>query len=115
MTTSWKSITAPTLSGRALAAAADGRGGGAAGGRRRVRMCRSVAAMEGGTLVGEPQPACEKPCMQRRLQAGRYPRWPMPVISSDPLANGLPIHRAPIPGTRATTVLVAFDAGARTE
>jgi len=39
----------------------------------------------------------------------------MPVISSDPLPNGLPIHRAPIPGTRATTVLVAFDAGARTE
>src|SRR4051795_13139611 len=39
----------------------------------------------------------------------------MPVISSDPLANGLPIHRASIPGTRATTVLVAFDAGARTE
>jgi predicted Zn-dependent peptidase len=39
----------------------------------------------------------------------------MPVTSSDPLPNGLPIHRAPIPGTRATTVLVAFDAGARTE
>src|SRR4051794_33623518 len=29
--------------------------------------------------------------------------------------NGLPIHRLPIPGTRALTVLVAFDAGARTE
>ena len=53
--------------------------------------------------------------MQWRLQRGRYPRWPMPVTSSDPLPNGLPIHRAPIPGTRATTVLVAFDAGARTE
>ncbi|MEA2295967.1 MAG: hypothetical protein QOE86_3606 [Solirubrobacteraceae bacterium] len=39
----------------------------------------------------------------------------MPVTSSDPLANGLAIHRASIPGTRATTVLVAFDAGARTE
>jgi len=39
----------------------------------------------------------------------------MPVISSDPLANGLAIHRASIPGTRATTILVAFDAGARTE
>jgi predicted Zn-dependent peptidase len=39
----------------------------------------------------------------------------MPVTSSAPLPNGLPIHRAPIPGTRATTVLVAFDAGARTE
>ena len=39
----------------------------------------------------------------------------MPVISSDPLANGLQIHRVPIPGTRAATILVAFDAGARTE
>jgi len=39
----------------------------------------------------------------------------MPVTSSDTLPNGLPIHRASIPGTRATTVLVAFDAGARTE
>src|SRR4051794_37608516 len=39
----------------------------------------------------------------------------MPVTTSDPLANGLPIVRASIPGTRATTVLVAFDAGARTE
>jgi predicted Zn-dependent peptidase len=30
-------------------------------------------------------------------------------------ANGLPIHRISIPGTRALTVLVAFDAGARNE
>ena len=29
--------------------------------------------------------------------------------------NGLPIHRIPIEGTRALTILVAFDAGARTE
>ena len=31
------------------------------------------------------------------------------------LANGLPIHRLPVAGTRALTILVAFDAGARTE
>jgi predicted Zn-dependent peptidase len=31
------------------------------------------------------------------------------------LPNGLPLYRIPIPGTRATTILVAFDAGARTE
>jgi predicted Zn-dependent peptidase len=31
------------------------------------------------------------------------------------LANGLPLHRLALPGTRALTVLVAFDAGARTE
>ena len=27
----------------------------------------------------------------------------------------LPLHRVPLPGTRATTILLAFDAGARTE
>ncbi len=30
-------------------------------------------------------------------------------------ANGLPVHRLALPGTRALTVLVAFDAGARSE
>jgi predicted Zn-dependent peptidase len=30
-------------------------------------------------------------------------------------SNELPIHRIPLPGTRALTVLVAFDAGARNE
>jgi predicted Zn-dependent peptidase len=30
-------------------------------------------------------------------------------------SNDLPIHRIPLPGTRAVTVLVAFDAGARNE
>src|SRR4051794_36486710 len=39
----------------------------------------------------------------------------MRVTSSEPLPNGLSVPRAAIPGTRATTVLVAFDAGARTE
>jgi predicted Zn-dependent peptidase len=39
----------------------------------------------------------------------------MSTISSSTLANGLPLHRVHLDGTRATTVLVAFDAGARTE
>src|ERR671921_1822899 len=39
----------------------------------------------------------------------------MASIDSSSLPNGLPIHRVEIPGTRALTVLVAFDAGARTE
>jgi predicted Zn-dependent peptidase len=39
----------------------------------------------------------------------------MASIHSSSLPNGLPIHRVEIPGTRALTVLVAFDAGARTE
>src|ERR1700680_2291630 len=30
-------------------------------------------------------------------------------------SNGLPVHSLAIPGTRALTILVAFDAGARTE
>ena len=37
------------------------------------------------------------------------------VSSSTVAANGLPIHRIELPGTRALTVLVAFDAGARNE
>src|ERR687898_1009324 len=39
----------------------------------------------------------------------------MASIDSSSLPNGLPIHRVAIEGTRAVTVLVAFEAGARTE
>ncbi|HWF36793.1 MAG TPA: pitrilysin family protein [Solirubrobacteraceae bacterium] len=39
----------------------------------------------------------------------------MPEISTTKLPNGLPLHRIAISGTRAVTILVAFDAGARTE
>ena len=39
----------------------------------------------------------------------------MPTISTRIAPNGLPIHRISIPGTRALTTLVAFDAGARAE
>jgi predicted Zn-dependent peptidase len=39
----------------------------------------------------------------------------MPKITSTVLPNRLPLHRVHLPGTRAVTVLVAFDAGARTE
>jgi predicted Zn-dependent peptidase len=37
------------------------------------------------------------------------------VSSSVVPSNGLPVHRIELPGTRALTVLVAFDAGARNE
>jgi predicted Zn-dependent peptidase len=37
------------------------------------------------------------------------------VSTSTAPANGLPVHHIEVPGTRALTVLVAFDAGARTE
>ena len=39
----------------------------------------------------------------------------MASLSSSTAPNGLPVHRLELPGTRALTVLVAFDAGARTE
>ncbi len=39
----------------------------------------------------------------------------MSQIATTTLANGLPLHRVALPGTRAATVLVAFDAGARSE
>ncbi|MEA2252556.1 MAG: hypothetical protein QOG70_2798 [Solirubrobacteraceae bacterium] len=39
----------------------------------------------------------------------------MPQITSSVAPNGLAIHRVALEGTRATTILVAFDAGARTE
>jgi predicted Zn-dependent peptidase len=39
----------------------------------------------------------------------------MARIESSSLPNGLPVHRVHLDGTRAVTVLVAFEAGARTE
>jgi predicted Zn-dependent peptidase len=39
----------------------------------------------------------------------------MARITSSTAPNGLPVHRIALDGTRATTILVAFDAGARTE
>src|SRR5829696_696108 len=39
----------------------------------------------------------------------------MPSIRSQTVENGLPIHHVELEGTRAVTVLVAFEAGARTE
>jgi predicted Zn-dependent peptidase len=39
----------------------------------------------------------------------------VPTITTHTLQNGLPLHRIAVEGTRALTLLVAFDAGARTE
>jgi len=39
----------------------------------------------------------------------------MPEITSSVMPNGLPLHRISLESTRAVTLLVAFDAGARTE
>jgi predicted Zn-dependent peptidase len=37
------------------------------------------------------------------------------TITTSTLPNSLPLYRIEVPGTRAVTILVAFDAGARTE
>lgn len=37
------------------------------------------------------------------------------IASTTVQSNGLPLHRVSLPGTRALTILVAFDAGARNE
>ena len=39
----------------------------------------------------------------------------MPNITQTTLRNGLPLYRISVEGTRALTILLAFDAGARTE
>src|SRR5438445_13335936 len=39
----------------------------------------------------------------------------MATIQTQNLPNGLPLYRVAVEGTRAVTLLVAFDAGARTE
>ncbi|MGI8714252.1 MAG: M16 family metallopeptidase [Solirubrobacteraceae bacterium] len=39
----------------------------------------------------------------------------MPTINVSTLENGLRLHRVAVEGTRAVTILAAFDAGARTE
>jgi predicted Zn-dependent peptidase len=39
----------------------------------------------------------------------------VPAITTSTLPNGMPLHRIAVQGTRAVTILIAFDAGARTE
>jgi predicted Zn-dependent peptidase len=45
----------------------------------------------------------------------RYRVGSMSKVAVSTLANGLPMHRIAVEGTRSVTILVAFDAGARTE
>ena len=52
--------------------------------------------------------------LQRDLQRRRYLVW-VASITHTTLDSGLPLYRIPIAGTRALTILVAFDAGARSE
>src|SRR3954451_8632993 len=87
---------------------------GARGRSSRTRMSASVVAMRPdisrGDLASLPlRAACKAVC------SGPLSSGSMPQITSSTAPNGLPIHRVALEGTRATTILVAFDAGARTE
>src|SRR5206468_12569877 len=63
--------------------------------------------------------ACKTVCTALSTVA----RWPkhnlwgerMTEITTTTAPNGLPIHKIAVSGTRALTILVAFDAGARSE
>src|SRR3954454_19428520 len=62
--------------------------------------------------------ACRVPCRFAAPATGLarpLSSLAMPQITSSTAPNGLPVHRVALEGTRATTILVAFDAGARTE
>jgi predicted Zn-dependent peptidase len=52
--------------------------------------------------------------MQSDLQLS-LPLDPMPTIQRTLLSNALPLYRVSVAGARLTTIMVAFDAGARTE
>src|SRR5947207_5286935 len=52
--------------------------------------------------------------LQGALQLS-LPLGAMPSITRTSLSNGLPLYRISVEGARSTTILVAFDAGARTE
>src|SRR5579864_1371027 len=59
-----------------------------------------------GATAGGPRPGGR--------QGARY-RVFMAAISATTLENGLPLYRIPVVGTRSVTIMVAFDAGARSE
>src|SRR5215213_1074846 len=61
------------------------------------------------TVRGGVRVARKVPCNRRRVRSTAMAR-----IESSSLPNGLPLYSVELP-TRSTTVLVAFDAGARTE
>jgi predicted Zn-dependent peptidase len=77
-------------------------------------MSASVVAI-GRNLAAAGAFPCRFPALASGFAAPRYRPSAMPTITSSTAPNGLPIHRVALEGTRATTILVAFDAGARTE
>src|SRR3954468_14517069 len=77
-------------------------------------MSASVVAI-GCKLAGAGALPCRFGQCASPIAPARYRHSAMPQITSSTAPNGLPIHRVSLEGTRATTILVAFDAGARTE
>jgi predicted Zn-dependent peptidase len=61
-----------------------------------------------------PGASLELASLRPRSDGYREPRMAQ-IETTTTASNGLPIHRIALPGTRALTVLVAFDAGARNE
>ena len=73
-------------------------------------LLRAPARMLAVSIYRSRPPA--RPGRAGRDRAGRIGRvFAMPAIISTTAPNGLPVHRISVPGTRAMTALVAFDAG----
>src|SRR5579859_3869822 len=112
MVTSRNSITG----GRAAGRVAAGRGRSrAAGPPRRVRFSVSGIAIVGRQRIDRGGLGDLGVRAATCLAADPRYRRGMPQIAQHTLENGLPLYRVGIEGTRATTLLIAFDAGARTE
>src|SRR5919202_1479280 len=77
-------------------------------------MSASVVAI-GRNLAAAGAFPCRFAALARGFAAPRYRQPAMPTITTSTAPSGLPIHRVGLECTRATTILVAFDAGARTE
>src|ERR671932_2716663 len=77
-------------------------------------MSASVVAI-GRNLAAAGAFPCRFAALASGFAAPRYRPSAMQTITSSTAQTGLPIHRVALEGTRATTILVAFDAGARTE
>ena len=75
-----------------------------------LRPRRAKLLHASGFAVRRPCQAGE-PCSRADIVGGAMASIHTTTVS----ANELPIHRIALPGTRALTVLVAFDAGARNE
>ncbi len=70
--------------------------------------------MSEGRVAGASLARCAQHGLQRALHRRRY-LYCVAATRDTTLPNGMPLYRIPLEGTRAATILVAFDAGARTE